>query len=60
VILTIGGLIYYLYADDNPVEAWLTHCAWGNDAYKGKGTITNRQGVNETIDYADWKSSPDD
>jgi hypothetical protein len=60
VALTIAGLIYYLYADNDPLEDWLTHCAWGDDAYDGKGTITNRQGEKETIHYADWKDHPGD
>jgi hypothetical protein len=60
VAMTIGGTIYYLYADNNPLEDWLNHCAWGDDAYDGEGTVTNRQGEKETIHYARWHEKPGD
>ncbi|MGB3223587.1 MAG: hypothetical protein WBB23_12365, partial [Desulforhopalus sp.] len=60
VAMTIGGTIYYLYADNNPLEDWLNHCTWGDDAYDGEGTITNRQGEKETIHYASWQDNPGD
>ncbi|MFN2354924.1 MAG: hypothetical protein ABR512_10425 [Desulfopila sp.] len=60
VALHIGGTIYYLYADNNPLEDWLNHCAWGDDAYDGTGTITNRHGEKETINYARWLDNPGD
>jgi type VI secretion system secreted protein VgrG len=58
-LLTIGGLAFYLWKDDNPVEAWLAHCCWGKDAYQGKGEIKNIHAETEMIDYTTWEKEPD-
>jgi uncharacterized Zn-binding protein involved in type VI secretion len=55
----VVSVIYYMLKDDNPMVAWLRHCAWGIDAYEGNSTFINRNGEKETIDYAGWKNNPD-
>ncbi len=58
VALIVGSVIYLMYADNNSLEEWLLHCAWGRIAYQGEGTITNRKGEQETIHYAGWQVNP--
>ncbi len=58
VALIVGNVIYLMYADNNPLEEWQLHCAWGHMAYDGEGTVANRKGEQETIHYAGWQVNP--